>query len=168
MIKKPAIALGALSIFLLGASCDSTPDAPRSEVAGLNKVFQMDTLVIEALDGTKHDFDIYLAIQPAQQRQGLMYVRQMPENVGMLFVYSGSGVHSMWMKNTHISLDIVFAFDDGVVSSVIENTEPYSLKSLSSVVPVTYVLELNAGTAERLKIGPKSRLIWDGLDDESN
>jgi hypothetical protein len=109
MIKKPAIALGALSIFLLGASCDSTPDAPRSEVAGLNKVFQMDTLVIEALDGTKHDFDIYLAIQPAQQRQGLMYVRQMPENVGMLFVYSGSGVHSMWMKNTHIPLDMVFA-----------------------------------------------------------
>jgi uncharacterized membrane protein (UPF0127 family) len=55
-----------------------------------------------------------------------------------------------------------------VVASVVENTEPYSLKSLSSVVPVTYVLELNAGTAERLKIGPKSRLIWDGLDDEPN
>ena len=155
--------LGILSVFLLGASCDSAPDATQSQIVGLSRSFAMDTLSIETSDGTRHDFDIYLARNTEQQRQGLMHVRHMPENVGMLFIYPGSAVHSMWMKNTHIPLDIIFAFDDGEISTVIENTKPFSLQSLSSGIAVTYVLELNAGTAKRLNIGPKSRIIWDGL-----
>ncbi len=165
MIRRSVSALGILSIFLLGASCDSVPDTPLSKISGLDKTFEMDTLTIEALDGTRHDFDVYLAYETEQLRQGLMHVRHMPENVGMLFFYPGSAVHSMWMKNTHIPLDIVFAFDDGEISTIIENTTPFSLQSLSSKIPVTYVLELNAGTAKRLNIGPKSRIIWDGLSD---
>jgi hypothetical protein len=65
----------------------------------------------------------------------------------------------MWMKNTYIPLDIVFARGDGSVSSVAENTEPLSLKSISAIEPVNYVLELNAGTAEKLGIDSGSRLI---------
>jgi uncharacterized membrane protein (UPF0127 family) len=165
MIRGSVSALGILSIFLLGASCDSTQNAPQSQVPGLDKSFKMDTLSIETTDGSRHDFDVYLAYNLAQQRQGLMHVHRMPENIGMLFIYSSSAVHSMWMKNTHIPLDIVFAFDDGEISSVIEDTTPFSLQSLSSGIAVAYVLELNAGTAKRLNIGPKSRIIWQGLSE---
>ena len=89
-----------------------------------------------------------------------MFVRQMPLTTGMLFVYESSELHSMWMKNTYISLDIVFARADGTVSSVVRNTEPLSLRSLASVEPVKYVLELNSGAARRFKIGAGSRLVW--------
>ena len=89
-----------------------------------------------------------------------MFVRKLPLTTGMLFVYDGNEQRSIWMKNTYISLDIVYARADGSVSSVIHDTEPLSLRSLVSVEPVQYVLELNAGVARRFKIGTGSRLIW--------
>jgi len=139
-------------------------DVPTA-VPSLDGDFDRGTLTIESDDGVQHEFDIYLAIKPDQQRRGLMFVRKMPENTGMLFVYERSDIHSMWMKNTYIPLDIVFARADGMVSSVIHDTQPLSLTSLSSVEPVNYVLELNAGTARRLNIGRKSRITWERSND---
>jgi hypothetical protein len=66
----------------------------------------------------------------------------------------------MWMKNTFIPLDMIFARSDGTVSSIISNTTPRTLKSNRSTEPVRYVLELNAGIARRMGIGQASRLIW--------
>ena len=88
-----------------------------------------------------------------------MFVRHLPETSGMLFVYEDIGVRSMWMKNTYIALDMVFARADGSVASVIHDTVPRTLDAQNSMEPVKYVLELNAGTARRLKIGNRSRLI---------
>ena len=106
-------------------------------------------------------FDVYLAENPEQQRQGLMYVRSMPDTTGMLFIYEDDDIHAMWMKNTFIPLDMIFARSDGSVSSVISNTTPRTLNSNRSTEPVRYVLELNAGIARRMGIGQGSRLIWD-------
>ena len=89
-----------------------------------------------------------------------MFVRDLPANAGMLFVYDESAIRSMWMKNTYISLDMVFARQDGSVATVIHDTQPLSLTSRASTEAVTYVLELNAGTARRLNIGLKSRIEW--------
>lgn len=134
----------------------------------LDRLFGKDVLVIEASRWACHRFDIYVATTDAQRSRGLMFVRELPATTGMLFVYSGNEAISMWMKNTFISLDMVFALPDGRVSSVISYTEPQSLKSLRSREPVAFVLELNAGTAERLAIDDDSRLVWDpmyGVDD---
>ena len=65
----------------------------------------------------------------------------------------------MWMKNTYIPLDMVFARSDGSVSSVEADTEPLSLESISAIEPINYILELNAGTAKKLGIDKDSRLI---------
>jgi uncharacterized membrane protein (UPF0127 family) len=89
-----------------------------------------------------------------------MFVRDLPQFTGMLFVYDGSSTVSMWMKNTFIPLDMVFARRDGTVSSIVRNTEPQSLRSIASIEPVAFVLELNAGTTERLFIDESSRLVW--------
>ena len=78
----------------------------------------------------------------------------------MLFIYESDEYHSMWMKNTFISLDMVFARSDGTVSSIIRDTVPQTLTSQVSTEPVRYVLELNAGTTRRLNIGVKSQLLW--------
>ena len=118
-------------------------------------------MIIESDDGLQHEFEIYLAIDIEQQRRGLMFVRKMPQNMGMLFVYEDTKHHSMWMKNTYLPLDMIFARRDGSVSSVIHDTRPLSLDSQGSTEPVNFVLELNAGTARRLNIGSKSRIIWE-------
>lgn len=126
----------------------------------VDQAFDKDVLVIAARDAC-HRFDIYLALSHAQQRRGLMRVRDMPSSTGMLFVYPVEDYRSMWMKNTFIPLDILFAKSDGSVSSIAKNTVPQSLQSITSTERVMFVLELNAGTSDRLAIEPGSVLIWD-------
>ncbi len=134
----------------------------------LDAAFGKDVLIIEASAFACHRFDIYLATSDQQRSRGLMFVRHLPASTGMLFVYENTRVISMWMKNTFIPLDMVFARLDGTVSSVAHHTEPQSLRSVASIEPVSFVLELNAGTARRLFIDEDSRLIWEPTngDDE--
>lgn len=136
---------------------------PATSIADeeLDKAFEKDVLVIVANAPACYRFDIYLARNREQQRRGLMFVRHLAPWTGMLFVYPSEDIRSMWMKNTFIPLDMVFASRDGTVSSVARDTVPQSLKSISSTEPVSFVLELNAGATERLSIDVGSRLIWD-------
>ena len=132
----------------------------------LDDLFDRDTLVVVSSARTCYLFDIYLALGFEQQRRGLMFVRELPEMTGMLFVYERSDYRSMWMKNTFIPLDIVFARADGTITNIAKHTEPQSLKSIRSAEPVQYVLELNAGITDKLGIDENSRLIWSGSPGE--
>lgn len=152
--------LVSLCAVLFASGCSPQTESRVPKVASLDEFFERDELVIVTDDDARHTFGIYLATNFDQQRRGLMFVRELPERTGMLFVYEAEMLHSMWMKNTYIPLDIVFARRDGTVSSVIHDTEPLSLDSLSSLEPVTYVLELNAGVARRYNIDTGSRLVW--------
>jgi len=152
--------VGLMLLGLLGG-CGAPAETTSAYVPSLEDGFDRDTLIIESDDGLKHEFDIYLATSFEQQRRGLMFVRKMPAMTGMLFVYDGSAQRSIWMKNTYISLDLVFARKDGTVSSVVHDAQPLSLTSRTSIEPVSFVLELNAGTARRLGIGDKSRIVWE-------
>ncbi len=134
----------------------------------LDAVFEKDVLIVESVGHGCHRFDIYLALDDRQRARGLMHVRKLPATTGMLFAYGDEKYISMWMKDTYISLDMVFARADGSVSSVAKNTEPLSLRSVRSAEPVSFVLELNAGTAERFGIDENSRLFWEpahGMDE---
>ncbi len=157
MTRQLLIVIAALAT--LGAACEPRPAAEERSDGGLDAIFDSEPLIVVSDDGKRHRFDVYIATDFEQQRRGLMFVRKLPETSGMLFVYEDTGVKSMWMKNTFIPLDMVFARADGSVSSVIHDTVPQTLDARSSTEPVKYVLELNAGTARRLKIGNRSRLI---------
>lgn len=145
-------------VLLLGSFAATANDA-------LDERFDKDVLIIVASRHACHRFDIYLALTDEQRRRGLMFVREMPATTGMLFVYESEQRISMWMKNTFIPLDMVFARADGSVSSVARQTEPLSLRSIVSIEPVKYVLELNAGTSRRLHIDDGSVLVWEGAVD---
>jgi uncharacterized membrane protein (UPF0127 family) len=145
--------LAGLTVLLLAA--------PAAADEGLDAAFAKDVLVVEASDYGCFRFDIYLAVTDAQRSRGLMFVRELPETTGMLFVYPGEYVLSMWMKNTFIPLDMVFARPDGTVTNVIRNTEPQSLKSNRSTENAAFALELNAGVTERLAIDENSRIYWE-------
>ena len=133
---------------------------PADSQEALEQSFESDVLVIAARNAC-YRFDIFLAIDGQQQRRGLMFVREMPEWTGMLFVYRDENYRSMWMKNTYLPLDMVFAHRDGSIANIAHDTVPLSEKSITSSEPVAFVLELNAGTARRLSIDEDSRLIWE-------
>ncbi len=165
MSRSLSLAFIASAALFCITSCSAPAETTSAKVPSLEEDFDRDTLIIESDDGLRHEFDIYLATSFEQQRRGLMFVRKMPETTGMLFVYEDTDYHSMWMKNTYISLDLIFARIDGSVSSVIHGAQPLSLTSRASIEPVSYVLELNAGMARRLGIGSKSRIVWAARDD---
>lgn len=133
----------------------------------LDDAFDRDVLVVVASKYGCYRFDVYLAVSQAQRSRGLMHVRDMPEMTGMLFVYDGAGYISMWMKNTFIPLDMVFVRADGTVSSVVRNTEPQSLRSIRSNEALPYILELNAGVADKYSIDENSLLIWLPADEDA-
>ncbi len=116
-------------------------------------------LAIVTAGGARHDFRIELAVTPEQRAQGLMHREALAPDAGMLFVYARPQEVSMWMKNTLISLDMLFISAEGAVLRIAERTEPLSLASISSGSPAKGVLEVPAGTAARLGLRPGDRIL---------
>lgn len=108
--------------------------------------------------GTAHVFDIEIAETDEQQALGLMYRTTLGRRSGMLFPYSKTRVLTMWMKNTYISLDMVFIDEKGIIRRIEANTEPMSEEIISSVEPVRAVLEIAAGVAKELGLKPGDRI----------
>lgn len=153
-----------ICVFLLAAWTAHAD--PVYTVRDLDAAFPKDVLIVEASDGTCYRFDIYLALDDPHRARGLMFVRDLPATTGMLFVYRRDDILTFWMKNTYIPLDMVFARRDGTVSSVVHDAEPLSLRTIAAAEPVAMVLELNAGTAARLHIDERSRLLWEPARDQ--
>ena len=129
----------------------------------LDEAFDQGVMIIHASEHACYRFDIYIAENDTQRARGLMHVRSLPESKGMIFIYDADRYMSMWMKNTFVPLDILFVRADGTVSSVAYDTEPQSLRSISSLEPVRVVLEINAGVAEKLSIDQYSRIEWERI-----
>ena len=105
-----------------------------------------------------HTFSIEVMRTGQERAQGLMNRQYLAPEAGMLFDFGDPRPVSMWMKNTYISLDMIFISKDGVVRSIAENTTPLSTKIISSKSQVRYVLEVNGGTASRLGVKPGDRV----------
>lgn len=99
-------------------------------------------------------FDVDVADSFSERGRGLMFVREMPDDYGMLFIYGVTRPVSFWMKNTYIPLDMIFIDRRGVVQKVHANAVPHDTTSISSDVPIRSVLEINGGLAEKMGIGP--------------
>ena len=121
--------------------------------------WKQELIEIEKVLGENVIINAYLADTPAKRAQGLMHVTDLPENAGMLFVFSQPRQVSMWMKNTVISLDIVFIKADGTIAHIHQDAKPLSLQSISSRNRVKWVLELKAGVAEKLSLRPGDKLV---------
>ena len=93
-----------------------------------------------------------------EREKGLMYRKYLPDGQGMLFDFSPAQPVSMWMKNTVISLDMIFIDSDGRVLRIAENTEPLSTRTISSGGLAKGVLEVIAGTARKYGIAPGDRV----------
>ncbi len=108
-------------------------------------------LIIQTSNGS-HKFTIEIADEPSEQNRGLMFRREMAKTHGMLFIHEDEQPRAMWMKNTYIPLDMLFIKSDGHIHHIVSNTEPFSEENIPSQGPVRAVLELVAGTVDRLNI----------------
>jgi uncharacterized protein len=139
-------------LFALLMACASQAETP----SGMPLI----ALTIESDGGAlKTDLTAELAATPQERSKGLMFRTELADNRGMLFDFKETRTVSMWMKNTPLSLDMIFTDDRGKVLYVARNTVPYSEEIISPGVPVYAVLEVKAGTAHRLKVKPGDRLI---------
>ena len=115
------------------------------------------TLEIATKSGV-HIFAVEMATTDDEKQKGLMYRRELADGKGMLFDFSPEQQISMWMKNTYISLDMIFIRADGRVLRIAENTEPESTAIISSGGLARGVLEVPAGTAQKYGIAPGDRV----------
>ena len=117
----------------------------------------LEPLAIETSVG-KRLFLVEVARTVEQRAAGLMWRKTMAPDRGMLFDFDVERHVTMWMQNTPLSLDMLFIGEDGKVASIAAHTRPFSSDRISSGVQVGAVLELLAGSAERLGIAPGDRV----------
>jgi len=103
-------------------------------------------------------FSVEVATTEEEKQTGLMYRKELADGKGMLFDFNPEQEVSMWMKNTYVSLDMIFIRADGRILRIAENTEPLSTKIISSKGPARAVLEVVAGTAQKYGIRPGDRV----------
>jgi uncharacterized protein len=103
-------------------------------------------------------FSVEMATTEQEKETGLMYRKELADGKGMLFDFSPEQEVSMWMKNTYISLDMIFIRADGRILRIAENTEPLSTKIIPSRGLAKGVLEVVAGTAKKYGIEPGDRV----------
>lgn len=100
-------------------------------------------------------FSVEIADTSEKTALGLMFRDNMPSDHGMLFIFPAEAPRSFWMKNTRISLDIMYFDKELKLVSISADTPPCKVSrcpSYPSVIPAKYVLELNAGTASKLGV----------------
>lgn len=103
-------------------------------------------------DSVIKKIDIEAADNDDELEQGLMFRKTMDEGKGMLFIFSEEEVQSFWMKNTLISLDLFFVNSQKEIIKVTKKTTPLSETPVECEIPVLYVVEVNAGFADRYNI----------------
>lgn len=122
--------------------------------------FVSDDLTVETADGQRYDFLVELALTPKQRSQGLMFRQEMAENAGMLFLFDREAPRSFWMRNTYLALDLIFIDSQGMIVAIARDAVPLDETPIPSGEPAVGVLEVLAGTAERLGLTPGDRVLY--------
>jgi hypothetical protein len=106
---------------------------------------------------------VEMARTAEERRKGLMYRQNLAPDAGMLFWFEDDEIHSFWMKNTLIPLDMIFIRADGTVAGVVENAEPRTLESRSIGKTSRHVLEVNGGFSRAHGIVEGTRVTYENI-----
>ena len=119
--------------------------------------FPQSLLAVKTSTGKVVNFKIWQADTPRREEQGLMFIREMDVHSGMLFMFPGNDRVTMWMKNTYISLDLLFLNARGEIDYIAAKATPLSEKYIGPPTPEFAVLELSGGACDQfgIKVGDR-------------
>ncbi|MCY4304254.1 MAG: DUF192 domain-containing protein [Aestuariivita sp.] len=109
-------------------------------------------------DWGQANFSVEIADDPQERSLGLMFRDRLPMSVGMLFIFDKPQTVAFWMKNTFISLDMIFFDQKGIVKKIHSMAQPEDLTSISGGKDIRFVLEINGGLANQLGISVGSEM----------
>jgi len=135
----------ACAIMLLSSQGQSQDASERPHYAH-------STLVIAGQNGAQNNFAVEVATSDAEQSYGLMFVKSLDDDQGMIFPYNPPRVVAFWMKNTLISLDMLFVRPDRTIGRIVSMAKPQDLTPIPSQEPVIAVIEINGGLAKKKNI----------------
>ena len=95
-------------------------------------------------------FAVEIADDPEERAQGLMFREDLPRDAGMLFLWPDPAPRTFWMKNTPLSLDMLFLDAAGRVCGLIERAEPFTLDPRPSGCAAQAVLEIHGGLSDEI------------------
>ncbi|MCH7563044.1 MAG: DUF192 domain-containing protein [Gemmatimonadetes bacterium] len=149
-MKLPRVATITLSLAIMGLGANQASGAQNRRADGL-VIIGSDTVRVE------------IASTPAQREEGLKYREEISDGTGMLFVFQAESVHSFWMMDTYVALDI--AFIDAKFRIVdIQQMEPLTTDLHTSARPAMFALEVRKGWFEErgVRVGDGVELIFSG------
>ncbi len=152
---------GVIAVFVLAGDWHSSGDGGVKA-----DELRRETVAIETAAGSHHNFHVEVADTPATRGTGLMFREAMADDSGMLFDFHREDEVMFWMKNTLISLDMLFVKENGRIVRIASGTTPLSEKVIPSGEPVRYVLELVAGTSAKLGIAEGDRLMGKAIGND--
>lgn len=168
--KKKVIQLSAVSILVSCIALFYFLNSTRSEIetqTAYEPPFSKNGQ-LAFIKGSSPDTTKLIAIEVADNDekiiQGMMWRRSMRDSQGMLFIFDKEELKSFWMKNTYISLDIIYVNSLLEIVSIRENAKPLDEWSIPSEYPAQYVVEVIGGFCFKYNIKTGDR-IWFKLDD---
>ena len=144
--------LSASLLLAAGPIFAATAAHPQSPAPEPLSAFPQSMLAVRTAAGKVVNFKIWEADTPQREQQGLMFIRELDEHTGMLFLFPGTEPVIMWMKNTYVSLDLLFLNAQGRIDYIAANATPLSDTRIGPAKPEFAVLELKGGTCEKFGI----------------
>jgi uncharacterized membrane protein (UPF0127 family) len=149
--------LAARTLLAAGLLLAASAALPQGAAPEPLSAFPQSLLAIRTSSGKVVNFKIWEADTPKREQQGMMFIREMDEHTGMLFMFPENKPVTMWMKNTYVSLDLVFLNAQGKIDYIAANATPKSEAIIGPPTPEFAVLELKGGACESfgIKVGDK-------------
>lgn len=133
-------------------------DKPKMDYYNFTKEGEL--TLTDSLGTIKYKIDLEVANNEYERELGLMKRVEMKENQGMLFIFSDEQTRSFWMRNTLISLDMLFINANKQIVTIHKHTTKLSDQTYPSTKPAMYVVEVVAGFTDKHNIQVGDKIDW--------
>jgi uncharacterized protein len=126
-------------------------------------VFYSQRGVHSSISIRNHKFYVEVADTKEKREIGLLNIHSLDEDKGMIFIYTHPQPIYIWMKNTYVSLDILWVNQNKHIVHIEQHTKPLSTHILESLYEAQYILEINAGLCDKYKFSLGDTLSFKDL-----
>jgi uncharacterized protein len=162
-ISRAAIALAVLTLSACATCHQDRPHGGDQVEPALPSPRVLPRVHLTAADGREHAVVVEVVRTEAEVQRGLMYRRHLAPDHGMLFLMPEERVHTFWMKNTYLPLDMIFIGRDLSVVGIVEDVPPQTLDLRYVDAPSRYVLEVNAGWSRQHGVAAGARVRFENV-----